>query len=212
MTRIKICGLTRLEDIEAVNHCLPEYVGFVFAPSRRQVTPAHARLLKQRLDPRIQAVGVFVNETVENIALLCAAGTIDVVQLHGDEDQGFIDSLRQRVVCPIIKAIRVKSSEQVGQAQELPCDLLLLDTYQEGRYGGSGQTFDRALIPELQKPFLLAGGLNADNIRQAIEECHPWGVDISSGVETLGTKDEAKIREIIAAVRGSGSTRKDRGL
>jgi len=201
MIRIKICGLTREEDIAAVNRCLPDYIGFVFAESRRQVSPGQARLLKAKLDKRIKAVGVFVNESIEAIAAQCNAGTIDLVQLHGDEGEDFVLELKQRVDCPVIKAVRVKNPEQLLAAQTLPCDLLLLDTYSEGQYGGSGLTFDHSLIPELQKPFFLAGGLHLDNVEQAVKDSHPWGVDISSGVESKGIKDEVKIRAIIARVR-----------
>jgi len=201
MIRIKICGLTREEDIAAVNRCLPDYIGFVFAESRRQVSPGQARFLKSKLDPRIKAVGVFVNESIDAIAALCDAGTIDLVQIHGDEGEDFVRELKERVACPVIKALRVKNPEQVLAAQRLPCDLLLLDTYSEGHYGGGGLTFDHSLIPELHKPFFLAGGLHLDNIEQAITDSHPWGVDISSGVESGGIKDEAKIRAIIARVR-----------
>lgn len=201
MIRIKICGLTREEDITAVNRCLPEYIGFVFAASRRRVSPGQARILKAKLDKRIKAVGVFVNEGIDSIAALCDAGTIDLVQLHGDEGEDFLRELKQRVDCPVIKAVRVKNPEQVLAAQRLPCDLLLLDTYSEAQYGGGGLTFDHSLIPGLHKPFFLAGGLNLDNIEQAIRDSHPWGVDISSGVESDGIKDEDKIKAIIARGR-----------
>jgi phosphoribosylanthranilate isomerase len=123
------------------------------------------------------------------------------VQLHGDESEAFIWSLKQKMAYPVIKAVRVQNTEKILQTQELSCDLLLLDTYQPSQYGGSGQTFDRTLIPELQKQFFLAGGLDIGNVEQAIRECHPFGIDISSGVETDGVKDETKIREIIAIIR-----------
>jgi phosphoribosylanthranilate isomerase len=204
MTKIKICGLTREEDIEAVNRYLPDYIGFVFAASHRQVTSEQARRLKTGLDPRIKAVGVFMNEPLSNIVALSEAGIIDVVQLHGDESEEYIQTLRQEIACPVIKAVRVQSSEQILQAQGMSCDLLLLDACQPGQYGGSGQRFDWTLIPALCKPFFLAGGLDSRNIKQAVQECHPWGVDISSGVETDGLKDENKIRQIIAAIRNIG--------
>ncbi len=201
MTRVKICGLTREEDIAAVNRWRPDYIGFVFAESRRRVMPGQAKRLKAGLDARIKAVGVFTNATVPFIVELCEQEIIDVVQLHGDESEAFIQSLKQKIACPVIKAVRVQTREQILQAQEMSCDLLLLDTYQEGQYGGSGRTFDRKLIPTLQKRFFLAGGLEAGNIEQAVRECHPFGIDISSGVETDGVKDEAKIRQIIATIK-----------
>ena len=200
MTKIKICGLTRQEDIESVNRWLPDYTGFIFSPSRRQVTPEQAGRLKAELDSRIKTVGVFVNEPVPLIAKLCRAGVIDAVQLHGDESEAYIRKLKDQINCPLIKAVRVQSAEQVLQAEKLS-DLLLLDTYQKGQYGGSGKTFDYGLLPNLQKRYFLAGGLKNSNIVQAIRKCKPYGVDISSGVETDGLKDDDKIREIIRTVR-----------
>ncbi|TGE31669.1 phosphoribosylanthranilate isomerase [Desulfosporosinus sp. Sb-LF] len=204
MTQIKLCGLTREEDIAAVNRWRPDYIGFVFANSRRQVTPEQARHLKAGLDPHIKSVGVFTNALVQSIIELCETGVIEVVQLHGNETEEYIRALKQKTTCFVIKAIRVQSTEQILQAQKLSCDLLLLDTYQKGLYGGSGKTFDRALIPTLHKPFFLAGGLESGNIAQVVEECHPFGVDVSSGAETDGLKDETKIKRIIEAIRSIG--------
>lgn len=204
MTKIKICGLTRKEDIEAVNRWQPDYIGFVFCESRRQVTVEQAGLLKANLDSRIKAVGVFVNEPIISIVELCNTGVIEIVQLHGDESEEYVTQLKDQIDCPVIKAVRIQSAQQVLQAEKLSSDLLLLDTYQKGQYGGSGKTFDYSMIPFLHKRFLLAGGLENSNIAQAIEECNPYGVDISSGVETDGIKDEEKIRQIIQMVRGLG--------
>ncbi len=201
MTKIKICGLTRKEDIAAVNRWLPDYAGFVFCQSRRRVTPERAVFLKADLDSRIQAVGVFINEPVYSIVELCNTCVIDVVQLHGDESEAYIRELKSRIDCPVIKAVRVRSAEQVRRAEQLSCDLLLLDTYQKTEYGGSGKTFDHSMIPLLEKRFFLAGGLKNDNISLIIEKYNPYGVDISSGVETDGLKDETKIRQIIQTVR-----------
>ena len=201
MTRIKICGLSREEDIAAVNRWLPDYVGFVFAASKRKVTPEQAARLKRKLDARIKAVGVFTNESPDVIADLCTEGIIDFVQLHGDENEEYIRMLRNRTSCPIIKAVRVQSTAQILKNQELPCDMLLLDTFNPAEYGGSGRTFDLSLIPTLSKPYFLAGGLHQGNIADAIAQHHPFAVDISSGVETAGSKDEAKIREIVELVR-----------
>ncbi|MHA9740375.1 phosphoribosylanthranilate isomerase [Robinsoniella peoriensis] len=205
MTKIKICGLKRQEDIGMVNDLSPDYIGFVFAKSSRQVTAEQADVLKKRLLPTIKAVGVFVNEDQQQIVKLCEAGIIDLVQLHGDEDMEYILELKSRISCPVIKAVRVQSSEQIRRAEELPCDYLLLDTYTKGQYGGSGQVFDRTLIPQLTKPFFLAGGLTADNVAASIQECkkcEPYGVDVSSAVETDGVKDRQKIAEFILRVRG----------
>lgn len=204
MIKIKICGLTRKEDIEAVNRWLPDCAGFVFARSRRRVTPEQAAVLKAALDPRIKAVGVFVNEPLPSIVRLCDSGVIDMAQLHGDESAAYIRKLKEQIDIPLIKTVRVRCAEQVRQAEKLSCDLLLLDTYQKGQYGGVGKTFDYGLIPFLQKRFFLAGGLDNSNIAQAIRKCNPYGVDLSSGVETGGIKDEDKIRRIVQKVRSLG--------
>jgi phosphoribosylanthranilate isomerase len=201
MTRIKICGLTRREDIESVNRWLPDYIGFVFCPSRRQVTAEQAGRLKAALDSRIKAVGVFVNAPAGSIVNLCTSRVIDLVQLHGDENEGYVEELKHKIDCPLIKAVRVQSPAQVLQAEQLPCDLLLLDAYQKDQYGGSGKSFDYAMIPALKKPFILAGGLEGSSIIQAIGRCRPYGVDVSSGVETDGVKDDVKIKAIIRNVR-----------
>lgn len=200
MTQIKICGLTRAEDIDAVNRWMPDYIGFVFAKSRRQVTRDMARYLKERLDKRIKAVGVFVNEPILSIVKLTEDGIIDAVQLHGDETEDYIKELKQKISCPIIKAVRVRTAGQILQAERLPCDMLLLDSYKAGQYGGSGENFDCSKIPHLQKPFFLAGGLKNENIKQIILKSKPFGVDISSGAETDGVKDENKIRQIIETI------------
>lgn len=204
MAKIKICGLTRKADIESVNRWLPDYTGFVFGPSCRRVTPEQAEILKAGLDFRIKAVGVFVNEPVLSIAKLCNAGVIDLVQLHGDESEEYIRELKEQTDCPVIKAVRVQNAEQVLQAEKLSCDSLLLDTYQKGQYGGSGKSFDYSIIPSLRKRFFLAGGLKDSNIVQVIKKYNPYGVDISSGVETDGIKDDDKIRQIIQTVRSLG--------
>ncbi len=201
MTKIKICGLTRLQDVEAVNEAQPDYIGFVFAQSRRNIDTKLAEKMKSLLDKKILAVGVFVNAEPSKIIELCKNNIIDIIQLHGEEDAEYITALRSKVPNTIIKAIRVQNSKQISTAQSLPCDYLLLDTYRKGVYGGSGESFDHSLIPKVKKPYFLAGGLNSENIKTAIGECHPYCVDISSGVETGGIKDKEKIKEIIKIIR-----------
>lgn len=198
--KIKLCGLTRTEDIAAVNEALPDYIGFVFAPSRRQVSRKQAAALKERLDPRIPAVGVFVNAPMEEIASLLESGVIDLVQLHGEEDAAYLTALRRRIRAPVIRAVRVRSTGQILAAEALPCDYLLLDAFREGMPGGTGEGFDRSLIPALKKPFFLAGGIGPDNLREAAAH-RPYGLDISSGAETGGCKDPQKIHALVAAVR-----------
>lgn len=200
MMKIKICGLTRPQDIDAVNEAMPDYIGFVFAESRRKVTFSLAAEMKSRLNGAVKAVGVFVNADTDEIAGLCSQGVVDLVQLHGDEDSDYILTLKKKVKCPIIKAVRVQNPRQLLRAQALPCDYLLLDTYRKEQYGGTGAAFDYALIPAMRKPFFLAGGLNAENIKQAAA-VRPYCLDISSGVETDGVKDAVKIKEIIRIIR-----------
>ena len=202
MTKIKICGLVRIQDIEAVNEVLPDYIGFVFAKSRRQVSSEQATELRRQLDPHIKAAGVFVNAPLGDIAELCRENIIDIVQLHGDENTEYLSALCEQISKPVIKAVRVQSTRQITEAQTLPCDYLLLDTFQNDMYGGSGKVFDRSLIPMLSKPFFLAGGLDAKNIADAIADCHPYCIDVSSGAETDGMKDREKIRGIVKIVRG----------
>ncbi len=201
MIKVKICGLKRLEDIEIINEYQPEYIGFVFAHTKRYVEKETARKLRNALNPEIQAVGVFVNEDISVIEELCREQIIQLVQLHGDEDLSYIEQLRKCVKQPIIKAVRVRNREQLLEAEKLPVEYLLLDTYVKGIYGGSGQEFDKTLIPELKKPYFLAGGLNDGNVRKNIEDCEPYGVDVSSAVETDGVKDRAKIKVFIETVR-----------
>lgn len=200
--RIKICGMTRLEDILAVNAWKPDYAGFVFAPGKRQLTIQKARELKEALLPEILSTGVFVNSPIYEIAALGKDKIIDVIQLHGDEDTGYIQELKKNVGpgFPIIKAVRVKNPEDIIKAEEFPCDYLLFDTYSKNFYGGSGKTFDWSMIPEIKKPWFLAGGLHASNLKAAMNT-QAYCLDLSSGVETDGKKDPEKIKEIIQIVR-----------
>lgn len=198
---IKICGLRRLEDAAAVNAAQAQYAGFVFAESRRQLTAAQARQLRQALSPAIQTVGVFVDAAPEDIAAICGQKLIDLIQLHGHEDAAYIERLRRLTEVPVIKAVPVRSVEDVLQAQRLDCDYLLLDTYCPGVAGGSGRQFDYRQIPPLEKPFFLAGGLTPENVQAAIEQVRPYAVDVSSGVEIDGRKSFARILQFAQQVR-----------
>jgi len=205
MTKIKICGLTRECDIDAVNEAHPDYVGFVFADSKRRITPQAAFRLRERLNEKIQTVGVFVDESIEQIIAICSQGIIDVIQLHGHENASYIESLRGKIGNPVIKAVRVRSRETIEAAEKLNCNYLLLDTYSDKGAGGTGETFDWSVINEVRKPFFLAGGLNSGNILRAIKRVNPFGVDISSGVESGGFKDRDKIVEIVTLMRNRGT-------
>lgn len=200
MTKLKLCGLVRICDIEAVNRLNPEYIGFVFAKkSRRYVDPAQARKLRARLNKGISPVGVFVNESPEAIADLVRSGIIDVVQLHGSEDEDFLRKLRELVSCPIIKAFSVKTPQDVRIACESSADLILLDS----GGGGTGTVFDWNLLEPIRRPWFLAGGLSPENAADAIRRLAPYGVDVSSGIETDGVKDIQKMNDFVRAVRGA---------
>jgi phosphoribosylanthranilate isomerase len=196
---VKICGLTRAEDIAAVNLALPDYIGFVFAPSRRRITAETAAALRQKLDRRIKAVGVFVNGEIDKIEAICRAGIIELIQLHGDEDDAYTLRLKERCPFPIIKAVGIGE-----KLPELPkaADYLLFDTLSAAR-GGTGKAFDHGILKGFNgPPYLLAGGLNANNVAEAIRLLNPFCVDISSGAETGGVKDASKIEEIVRLIRG----------
>lgn len=201
MAKVKICGLTRRQDIDAVNAALPHYIGFVFAKSRRQVDERQAKALKAGLNPSIKAVGVFVNEEIEKIVRLCNARVIDLIQLHGDENEDYIKKLKNSVPNKIIKAVRVKNREDIEKAMEFSSDYLLFDAYHESIYGSLGRTFDWTLVSGVNRPFFLAGGINSGNIARAIMQCSPYGIDVSSGVETNGYKDPEKIMDIVAKAK-----------
>lgn len=213
--KIKICGLTRKKDIDYVNELQPDYIGFVFAPkSHRYVTPEQAGELRRMLRPEITPVGVFVNEALEQVAELLNQGIIEIAQLHGQEDEVYISKLRQLTDKPLIQAFRVKSKADIDRAEQSTADFILLDN----GAGGTGETFDWSLLPQIKRSWFLAGGLNPENITQALEQMigaiqdsagsvktsgttMPYGVDVSSGVETDKIKDYEKIKKFIVTVR-----------
>jgi phosphoribosylanthranilate isomerase len=198
MTKIKICGLTREEDILAVNDYLPDYIGFVFAKSKRQLSLSQAKHLKGLLSPRIQTVGVFVNEAIESLVHFEQEQVIDIIQLHGDEDEAYIAALKETIKLPIIKAVRVK--KQVETIPSYDTEFLLFDKYLEACYGGGGSRFDWQTLKGIIRPYFLAGGIDLSNIHEALEKS-PYAIDVSSGVETNGIKDREKIRQIIEITR-----------
>ena len=197
MTKIKFCGLKRKADIEAANALKPDYIGFVFAKdSRRYISPENAAVLKSRLSSEISAVGVFVNERPEYIASLLDNGLIDLAQLHGDEDEAYIDRLKGLTGKPLIKAFRISSASEAVMASASSADMILLDSGT-----GSGRTFNWQLIKEIRRPYFLAGGLDPVNAGDAVRLLDPWAVDVSSGIETDGLKDIEKMAAFAAAVR-----------
>ena len=197
MTKIKLCGMKWAADIQAANRLKPDYIGFVFAAkSKRYVTPEQAAGLKAMLDPEISAVGVFVNETPEAVAELLNSGVIDIAQLHGSEDEEYLAELRKLTDKPLIRAFRIRTGEDLDAAEKSPADFVLLDAG-----AGDGKTFDWDLLENFSRPCFLACGLDPDNVREAIERCRPYAVDVSSGIETGGFKDEAKMQAFVNNVR-----------
>ena len=195
--KIKICGLTRPEDIACVNRLLPDYIGFVFWPrSRRLVTRQQAAQLKAMLSPEIRAVGVFVNAPMEEVAGLLAEGIIDMAQLHGEESEEDIRYLQTATGKPIIKAVKVHGRQDVEAWLGSAADFLLFDSGM-----GSGQTFDWSLLEGVKRPYFLAGGLGPENLEQVLFQDGPYGVDLSSSLETDGRKDPEKMRRVMELVR-----------
>ena len=223
-TGIKICGMRRIEDSEAANACRPDFIGFILSPGfRRSVTPEAAEQLARRLAPGILKVGVFVNESVERVA--SAAGFLDLIQLHGKEDNAYIRDLRGRLMTTndprghmattndprgrlLIQAFRIRSADDLKRALESEADYLLLDNGT-----GTGEAFDWSLISDAEvlmcgeaaKPWILAGGLGPDNVAEAVRRFKPFAVDLSSGAETDGWKDPVKMEQCVRAVRNARS-------
>ena len=199
MTKIKFCGLSRLCDIEAANELKPDYIGFVFAEkSKRYVDIQTAKFLKKNLNPEIKSVGVFVDEKIENIIKIVNENIIDIIQLHGNsknENELYIKNLRKLTDKIIIKAFKIKSQKDIDEAEKNIADYVLLDSGT-----GTGKIFDWKLI-SLSRPYFLAGGLNPENISEAIKTLKPFAVDVSSGIETENFKDKNKMSEFISAVR-----------
>lgn len=199
MVKIKICGIKRLEDIEIVNKYKPDFIGFVFANSKRKVSYNLALNLRKNLSEDISAVGVFVDADKKEILKLYDDGIIDIAQLHGNEDENYICDLKKKTQnkLKVIKAIEISQNTDLSKYDDYNSDYLLLDS---GK--GSGKTFDWNLIKkDLKKDFFLAGGLNSSNISQAISEFNPYAVDLSSALEVDGFKDENKIKEIMEIIK-----------
>lgn len=211
MTKVKICGLRTLADIKSVNRYLPEYAGFVFAKTKRFVTDEQASLMRQMLDERIQAVGVFVNEPIEHILQLCDTRVINAVQLHGDETEAYIRQIKEKTDTVVIKAVRVQCADQVVECMSDNADFILFDTYKKGIPGGTGACFSMEVLQEsfmklrkrnqTIKPYFLAGGLDCGNVAQAIHQTDCYAVDVSTSVETDGVKDAEKIKRFLECVR-----------
>ena len=206
-TKIKICGLRRPEDIAYVNEAGPDLAGFVFDPSRRRyITPEKAAGMRKNLSGKILAVGVFVDAPVMEVVRISKEVGLDFIQLHGSEDAAYMKELKKMTPLPLIDARKVQSSEDVKEALLSPADLILLDNGP----GGTGICFDWSLVENVPADFILAGGISRDNVKEAIERCRPWAVDVSSSLETDGYKDLDKIREFMkAAAEAAGRSLSD---
>lgn len=198
MTKIKICGLTRECDIMAANALMPEYIGFVFAKnSRRYISPEQALELRKKLDKRITAVGVFVNEDTDTVSALIDSGVIDLAQLHGSETNDYITELRKKVKSKIIQAFKITSCEDILKANNSIANYVLLDSG-----GGTGKAFDHRLIADINRPYFLAGGIGCENAAEIISLYKPYAVDASSLLETDGYKDAEKMKKFVDTIRG----------
>ena len=195
MTKIKICGLFREEDINYVNEAKPDFIGFVFAKSHRQVSKEISQKLKKKLSKEILSVGVFVNEDINKIVEFCKENIIDLVQLHGEEDDKYINNLKRVCNKKIIKAVKVKTGEDIIRWRNSLADWLMFDA---GK--GEGKTFDWSILKNFIRPYFLAGGINENNVERAIK-LSPYCIDVSSGVEINKVKDKQKILNIVRRLK-----------
>ncbi|MDI3311481.1 MAG: phosphoribosylanthranilate isomerase [Thermoanaerobacterium sp.] len=202
MTLVKICGIRRSEDVEYLNNLKPDYAGFVFAESKRNVDVNTAYDLIKNLDRKIKKVGVFVNEEISKVRNVAAFLNLDVLQFHGDESQDYMDNFNDYTIW---KAIRVSEKSDVFKLTNYHVDGILFDSKIKGFYGGSGRKFDWNLIKDakaiLKCKFILAGGINVDNVLKAVEMVRPDVIDVSSGVEVDGFKDYELMKDLICKVR-----------
>lgn len=218
--KVKMCGISKVEIIPAVVEAKPDYMGLVFAPSKRQVTVDQAKILVEELhrgyakkygsdtehdkNDTIKTVGVFVNETVDNLVTIANEANLDAVQLHGDEDETFIQSLKERTNVEVWKAVQIRSAADVEKWIDSSADMLLFDAYHKDERGGTGEVFDWSSLDAFERPFMLAGGIDSTNMARAIRTVRPYGIDISSGIETNGVKDDEKITAFTKIVKSIG--------
>ena len=221
--KVKMCGISKVETIPAVVDAKPDYMGLVFAPSKRQVTVDQAKTLVEELHKQyanrynrdaeqysnqtlihqefIKTVGIFVNETLDNLVTIATEVNLDAVQLHGDEDEAFIQSLKERTNVEVWKAVQIRSATDAEAWIDSSADMLLFDAYHKDERGGTGEVFDWSSLDEFERPFMLAGGIDSTNVARAIRTVRPYGIDISSGIETEGVKDDEKIKAFTNIVR-----------
>ena len=215
--KVKMCGISKVETIPAVVDAKPDYMGLVFASSKRQVTVEQAKTLAEELHKQyaarynsgadqsytdeIKTVGVFVNETLDNLVTIAEKVHLDAVQLHGDEDETFIQSLKEFTNVEVWKAVQIRSAADAEKWIDSSADMLLFDAYHKDERGGTGEVFDWSALDEFERPFMLAGGIDSTNVARAIRTVRPYGIDISSGIETEGVKDDEKMKAFTNIVR-----------
>lgn len=211
--KVKMCGISKVETIPAIVDAKPDYMGLVFAPSKRQVTVEQAEILVEELHKQcinhydtkvVKTVGVFVNETLDNLVRIADTANLDAVQLHGDEDEAFIQSLKERTNVEIWKAVQIRSAADVEKWIDSSADILLFDAYHKDERGGTGEVFDWSSLDAFERPFMLAGGIDSTNVARAIRTVRSYGIDISSGIETNGVKDDEKITAFTKIVKSIG--------
>ena len=224
--KVKMCGISKVETIPAIIDAKPDYMGLVFAPSKRQVTVEQAKILVEELykqnvvgnnseaeqtepvtsldtasSETIKTVGVFVNETIENLLKIAEEVKLDVIQLHGDEDESFIQILKEQSNVEVWKAVQVRRATDAEKWIDSSADMLLFDAYHKDERGGTGEVFDWSSLDEFERPFMLAGGIDSTNVARAIRTVRPYGIDISSGIETNSVKDNEKMKAFTNIVR-----------
>ena len=224
--KVKMCGISKVETIPAIIDAKPDYMGLVFAPSKRQVTVEQAKTLVEELykqnvvgnnseaeqtesvtsldtasSKTIKTVGVFVNETIDNLLKIAEEVKLDVIQLHGDEVESFIQILKEQSNVEVWKAVQVRSAADAEKWIDSSADMLLFDAYHKDERGGTGEVFDWSSLDEFERPFMLAGGIDSTNVARAIRTVRPYGLDISSGIETEGVKDDEKMKAFTNIVR-----------
>lgn len=211
--KVKMCGISKVETIPAVVEAKPDYMGLVFAPSNRQVTVEQAEILIEELHKQcinhydtkvVKTVGIFVNETLDNLVRIADTANLDAVQLHGDEDEAFIQSLKERTNVEVWKAVQIRSAADVEEWIDSSADMLLFDAYHKDERGGTGEVFDWSSLDAFERPFMLAGGIDSTNVARAIRTVRPYGIDTSSGIETNGVKDDEKITAFTKVVKSIG--------
>ena len=211
--KVKMCGISKVETIPAIVDAKPDYMGLVFATSKRQVTVEQAKILIEELHKQcinhydikvVKTVGVFVNETLDNLVRIADTANLDAVQLHGDEDEAFIQSLKERTNVEAWKAVQIRSAADVEKWIDSSADMLLFDAYHKHERGGTGEVFDWSSLDAFERPFMLAGGIDSTNVARAIRTVRSYGIDISSGIETNGVKDDEKITAFTKIVKSIG--------